>query len=275
MSLLPSTTETTMTPGSRTFMIVASVLVMATPLPAQDRFFTSDGVRIRYVEQGEGEPVILVHGYTGSAESWVTSGFLADLARDHRVIALDLRGHGRSGKPHDPARYGQAMCLDVIRLMDHLGLSQAHIVGYSQGARILGYLLTTHPGRIRSATLGGSPPRVGWPADEAARAEREAQAMEQRASIGEASGQDYVALAAVARSRSLQVVTEAQLQQVTVPTLGIVGSADPRMAGMNALTGLMPAMQRLVVIDGADHGEAPRRPEFMQAVREFLARHDP
>jgi pimeloyl-ACP methyl ester carboxylesterase len=75
-------------------MFVASALVMAAPLPAQDRFFTSDGIRIRYVEQGEGEAVILVHGYTGSAETWVTSGILADLARDHRVIALDLRGHG-------------------------------------------------------------------------------------------------------------------------------------------------------------------------------------
>jgi pimeloyl-ACP methyl ester carboxylesterase len=97
--------------------------------------------------------------------------------------------------------------------------------------------------------------------------------MEQRARTGEASSQDYVALAAVARSRSMQVVTEAQLQQVAVPTIGIVGSADPRLAGMKALVGVMPAMQQLVVIDGADHGQALARPEFIRALREFLARH--
>jgi pimeloyl-ACP methyl ester carboxylesterase len=156
------------------------------------------------------------------------------------------------------------MCLDVIRLMDHLDLKQAHIVGYSQGARHVGYLLTTHAARFRSATLGGSPPRVGWPPEEATRAEQDAQAMEQRSKSGVSDGQDYLALAAVARSRSTQVVTEAQLRQVKVPTIGIVGSADPRIVGMKALVGMMPALRRVVVIDGANHGEVPRRPEFIR-----------
>lgn len=256
--------------GLRIVMVLACALLLPAPVSAQDKFFVSDGVRIRYVDQGRGEAVVLVHGFTSSLESWVQSGLMTDLARDHRVIALDLRGHGKSDKPHDSAHYGQAMCLDVIRLMDHLGLSQAHVVGYSQGARLVGYLLTTHPGRFRSATLGGSPPRVGWPSEEVARAEQDAQAMEQRSKSGVSDGQDYVALAAVARSRSTQVVTEAQLRQVMVPTIGIVGSADPRMVGMKGLTGIMPALLRVVVIDGANHGEAPKRPEFVRSVREFL-----
>ena len=259
-----------MTSGLRTIVGLICALLVATPVFAQDKSFVSDGVRIHYVEQGTGEAVVLVHGFTGSLESWVQSGLMADLARDYRVVALDLRGHGKSGKPHDSAQYGQAMCLDVIRLMDHLGLRQAHIVGYSQGARVVGYLLTTHASRFRSATLGGSPPRVGWPSEEVARAEQDAQAMEQRSKSGVSDGQDYVALAAVARSRSTQVVTEAQLRQVKVPAIGIVGSADPRMVGMKALIGMMPALQRVVVIDGANHGEAPSRPEFTRTVRDFL-----
>jgi pimeloyl-ACP methyl ester carboxylesterase len=256
--------------GLRALVASALALCLALPVFAQDEFFSSGGVRIRYVQQGRGEAVILVHGFTSNLESWVDSGLLGDLAKDYRVIALDLRGHGKSGKPHDPAQYGQAMCLDVIRLMDHLGVSQAHVVGYSQGARVVGYLLTTHPGKFLSATLGGSPPRVGWPPEEAARAEQEAQRMETAAKSGVRDAQDYPALAAVARSRSTQVVSESQLREVSVPVIGIVGSADPRMAGVKALTGIMPSLKRVVVIDGADHLQAPRRPEFIRTVREFL-----
>jgi pimeloyl-ACP methyl ester carboxylesterase len=94
--------------------------------------------------------------------------------------------------------------------------------------------------------------------------------MEQLAKSETSSGQDFLALAAVARSRSTQVVTEAQLRQVAVPTIGIVGSADPRMVSMQALKDIMPAMTRVVVIDGADHGEALYRPEFIRTIREFL-----
>jgi pimeloyl-ACP methyl ester carboxylesterase len=206
--------------GLRTLIASVLALFLAVPVFAQDKFFTSDGVRIRYIDQGRGEAVILVHGFTSNLESWVESGLLADLSMDYRVIALDLRGHGKSGKPHDPAQYGQAMCLDVIRLMDHLGVSQAHVVGYSQGARVVGYLLTTHPGKFLSATLGGSPPRVGWPPEEAARAEQDAQRMEKEAKSGVGDGQDYPALAAAARSRSTQVVSESQLREVSVPVIG-------------------------------------------------------
>jgi pimeloyl-ACP methyl ester carboxylesterase len=233
--------------------------------------FLSDGVRIRYLDQGKGEALILVHGFTDDLDrAWVQTGLLANLAQDHRVIALDLRGHGQSGKPHDSKAYGEQMCLDVIRLMDHLGVRRAHLVGYSQGARLVGYLLTAHPDRCITATLGGSPPRVGWPPEEAQRADQEAQDMEQRLQSGVADGQDYVALAAVVRSRNRQVVSEAQLAQVKIPTIGVVGSQDPRLAGMQALQTIMPALVRVVVIDGATHGEAYRRPEFLQTVRAFV-----
>src|SRR5512132_488395 len=97
---------------------------------AQDKYFDAAGVRLRYVEQGAGEPVVLVHGFTNTLEIWARNGIVQDLSKTYRVIAFDLRGHGKSDKPHEPARYGREMGIDVVRLLDHLGIQQAHVVGY-------------------------------------------------------------------------------------------------------------------------------------------------
>jgi pimeloyl-ACP methyl ester carboxylesterase len=114
---------------------------VAAALP--DRFFDSNGVRIRYVEQGQGPPVVLMHGYTGNLERhWINPGVFANLANDYRVIAVDCRGHGKSGKPTSPRAYGAEMGKDIIRLLDHLKIRRAHIVGFSMGAIIAGHLLT-------------------------------------------------------------------------------------------------------------------------------------
>ena len=124
---------------------------------AQDQFFDSNGVRIRYVEQGSGPPVVLLHGFSGNLDaSWVETGVLPKLATDYRVIALDSRGHGKSDKPHDPKSYGLQMGQDVVRLLDHLHIARAHIVGHSMGAGITAKLLTTNPDRFLTATLSGS-----------------------------------------------------------------------------------------------------------------------
>ncbi|MHC4911328.1 MAG: alpha/beta fold hydrolase, partial [Planctomycetota bacterium] len=104
-----------------------------------DRFFDSDGVRIRYIDVGprDGEPVVLVHGGASSIElQWGETGMIGALDDDYRVIALDCRGHGKSDKPHDTEAYGNEMVLDVVRLLDHLEIEKAHIVGYSMGGRI-------------------------------------------------------------------------------------------------------------------------------------------
>jgi pimeloyl-ACP methyl ester carboxylesterase len=124
---------------------------------AQDNFFDSNGVRIRYVDRGAGEPVVLIHGGGSTLESWVDSGVLPNLAKDYRVIALDARGFGKSGKPHDVKAYGPEMGLDVIRLLDHLGIQRAHVVGYSMGAHITAQLLTTHPQRFLTANATPAP----------------------------------------------------------------------------------------------------------------------
>jgi pimeloyl-ACP methyl ester carboxylesterase len=119
--------------------------------------FDSNGVKIHYEDQGRGDPVILVHGFASRAEhNWGITGWYKTLAPQYRVIALDCRGHGQSDKPHDVKAYsGTAIEDDVIRLMDHLGLQRALLMGYSMGGRISMGLLVRRPERFRAVVLGG------------------------------------------------------------------------------------------------------------------------
>jgi pimeloyl-ACP methyl ester carboxylesterase len=280
---------------------IAAVLAAA-PVLAQDQFFDSAGVRIRYIDRGKGTPVVLLHGNGGSLQGWIGAGIVANLERDHRVIAIDARGHGQSGKPRDPVAYGQQMGLDLVRLLDHLGIARAHFVGYSMGASILGKLVTTHPDRFLTLTMGGSTGRFKFTPAEAARLEREAAEKEQEcvsrtqmrrlapigqpppteAQIQEASkaclanpNQDRFALAALHRGFKDLAVTVDQVRAIRVPTVGIVGSLDGYLADFKEMHGLRPEM-RLVVIDGATHGGpkgAMARPEFVAAVRELITAH--
>ena len=124
-----------------------------------DLYFDSDGVRIRYIDVGprDGEPVVLIHGGAASIEwQWGDSGAIDALDDDYRVIALDCRGHGKSDKPHDARKYGNEMVLDVIRLLDHVEIERAHVVGYSTGGRIVFKLVADHPKRIISAMPCGT-----------------------------------------------------------------------------------------------------------------------
>ncbi len=117
----------------------------------------SDGVKIHYLVMGRGTPVVLIHGYTGSAEgNWFANGVAAALAGRHRVVALDVRGHGASDKPHDAAMYGDRLWKDVLELMDHLAIDRAHIHGYSMGGGITASLLARNPERFLTASFGGS-----------------------------------------------------------------------------------------------------------------------
>jgi len=135
------------------------LITIARAASAQDKpshafFTTSDGVKIHYMIKGKGTPVILIHGYTGSAEgNWFSNGIADALARNHMVVALDCRNHGRSDKP-EPGGPGRAQ--DVIELMDHLKIQKAHFHGYSMGGGIVGRLLALIPDRFITAAFGGS-----------------------------------------------------------------------------------------------------------------------
>ena len=100
------------------FTLISSLLplLISIPLgapaaePESGFMVASDGVKIHYLETGEGSPVVLIHGYTANAEDkWFKTGVAPALARNHRVIAVDCRGHARSAKPHAPTMYGPRM----------------------------------------------------------------------------------------------------------------------------------------------------------------------
>ena len=283
-------------------LIVGVVVVLPHPAVAQDKFFDSNGVRIRYVDQGRGDPILLLHGQANNIETaWIDTGVLADLTKDHRVIAMDARGHGKSDKPHYPKAYGEDMAHDVVRLLDHLKIPRAHIVGYSMGGAINMKLLTMHPERYLTAVVGGHSGRRSWTPEEAKAAAEEAADLTGdtpfRAQILRAAppnkppteaeisaitklildNNDPVALAAVVRARRGHLISEAELTRVKVPLLAIVGTADPAIGGVRQLKTLLPAMA-VVELEGAVHQSngprgALRQASFVGAIRDFIREH--
>jgi pimeloyl-ACP methyl ester carboxylesterase len=272
------------------------ILLANAGLRAEDRFFDSKGVRIHYVVEGQGEPVLLVHGFAANIQfQWGLPGVLKALAKEYHVIALDCRGHGQSGKPHDPQMYGMEVVEDMVRLLDHLKIQKAHVVGYSMGAYITLKLITTHPERLLSATLGGA----GWSKtlDTSFRDEL-AESLEQGKGIGPllvrltppgrpkptaeqiktaslllAAVNDIKALVAITRGlNAVFTVPEDDLQRCKVPTLSIIGEMDPLKNGVDDLKGRLSDF-KVIVVRGADHMDAFWRPEFIQGLKDFLAEH--
>lgn len=265
-------------------------------LAADDAYFDSNGVKIHYIVEGKGEPVLLIHGFTASIETqWAAPGILKALARRYRVIALDNRGHGKSGKPHDPNKYGTEMVEDAVRLLDHLKVKKAHVVGYSMGGLIVCKLIVTHPDRLLSATMGGSgglrvgaaPLRFNVLADSLEQGKGFGPLIDFLTPAGRPgptpemiklinlrleAANDTKALAAVTRSLPRLEVTDEQLKANRVPTLALVGEIDPLKKSVDDMKGRMSNL-KIVVIPDADHITAFYQPEFLQALQGFLARH--
>lgn len=123
------------------------------------QYFVSDEVPIYFTDEGSGVPVILVHGFAANANlNWRLPGIVDSLASDYRVITMDARAHGRSGKPHEAGQYGMQMVDDIANLMDHLKIEQAHLVGYSMGGFLSLAFAGRYPERLLSLSQGGS----GW-----------------------------------------------------------------------------------------------------------------
>ena len=242
----------------------------------ESKYFDADGVRIHYVEQGKGDPIVLLHGNTGSIDQWLSSGVFDDLASDHHVIAYDSRGHGQSDKPREKSAYGTEMAKDIVRLLDHLEIDRAHILGYSMGARVAGGAMPHYQDRIQTLILGGFAPARDWSASSQESVESRAnriltnkpQSMLDR-------GLDFEAMASLILSFSELAVTDEELSNSTVPTLGIVGSEDRNLDRVRDLQEVISDFQ-LVVIQGATHSGDKGvylRPEFVKEVRQFIAVH--
>ena len=249
--------------------------------------FDSDGVRIHYLDRGHGAPVLMIHGFGSSAEEhWVKTGMVERLARRWRVIAYDARGHGHSDKPHDPARYGLAnMRADAVRLLDHLKIARARMVGYSMGGRITLEVLMRDPDRLSAIVLGGygAGGQIATPGQRhriaaALLAEDPAiieDVLARRFRRGaERNGKDLRALAACIGAEETTDAESALdydvLQRVAPPVLIATGDKDTIAGDPRPLAGWF-SDARVVLIEGGDHVTVPPDPRFHQAVEDFLA----
>jgi pimeloyl-ACP methyl ester carboxylesterase len=244
--------------------------------------FQHDGIEIAYLDEGEGDPIVLVHGFASTAAvNWVFPGWVTTLTKARRrVIALDNRGHGASSKLYDPAAYHSAtMAEDVRALLDHLGLARADVMGYSMGARIAAYLALAHPERVRSIILGGLGSHlvdgVGLPQSIADALEAPSLAAvsdpqgRMFRAFAEQTRSDLKALAACIRG-SRQTLSRAEVRAIRMPALVAVGTADEVAGSAHELAALLPAGERLD-IPGRDHMQAVGDKEFKGGVLAFLA----
>jgi pimeloyl-ACP methyl ester carboxylesterase len=251
----------------------------------------TDGIRIAYRTIGEGAPLVLAHGTALSQAIWRGFGYLREFSRDHQVITLDLRGHGRSDKPHTANSYAMHLFAeDVLAVLNALGVSSADYVGYSLGGRVGFSVASTHPSRIRSfVSLAGAPgtgvgafDRVFFPGSLPALEtggmpaflegwERASGAPLDPITRGAFAANDAAALAAYMRETEHEErVTDAALSTMPMPVLLVAGSRDAeRLRAAHHVLGVLPSAQ-LRVIEGATHADTPRHPEALAATREFL-----
>lgn len=250
------------------------------------RHFSSDGVDIAYIDEGDGEPVLLLHGFASNLRvNWVDTGWVAELTRaGRRVVAMDNRGHGESAQPLEPEAYGTpAMAEDARRLLDHLGIERADIMGYSMGARVAAFLAAAHPERVGSLVLSGlgeglvkgvGPPEPIAAAllapslkdvvDPAARAFRQ---------FADQTGSNRRALAACI-SAGRETMSPEELGRIAAPVLVAVGSKDDIAGSPHALAAHIPGAE-VFEIAGRDHMKAVGDRAHKKAVLEFLTRQAP
>ncbi|MBC9224966.1 alpha/beta fold hydrolase [Aeromicrobium sp. 636] len=232
-----------------------------------------DGTRIAFDVVGTGEPMLLVHGTGMSSAMWRDEGYVEPLATRHRLILVDLRGHGDSDKPHHEAAYTMdRLSADLVAVLDAVEAERAHLLGYSAGARIGFNLAARDQDRLISLLLGGGTARsqhdefdeVFFPGsidvlDTGDTAEFLRRLAEAKGPAVETAAREFLdadppAMAAWFRaSRDAPGLTDEQLAGIVVPTLLFAGSQDAaRLRDSRAAQQVMPHA-RLVEIAGRDH----------------------
>jgi pimeloyl-ACP methyl ester carboxylesterase len=243
-------------------------------------FTTSDGVKIHYLLHGNsGSWVVLIHGYSDSAQRmWFNTGIAPEIAKHHRVVALDNRNHGQSDKPQ-PGGSGRAA--DVIELMDNLRIDRAHIHGYSMGGGMVGQLLAMIPGRFITAGFGGSGMSETNPAYQ-----KEAEALDDalpKATGADAEGMErFRARVAAARPAGSAPVSAAppavDLAKLSIPILAVNGSFDNPYRKTHRLWREAQVFQN-VILPGKTHltaiaAGAPPSQQYVDAIARFIDMYD-
>ncbi|WP_404861964.1 alpha/beta fold hydrolase [Georhizobium sp. MAB10] len=245
--------------------------------------FRSGDIDIAYLDEGpsDGTPILLIHGFASTAHvNWVYPGWVKTLTQaGYRTIALDNRGHGESDKPHDPDAYtASLMAGDGLALLDHLGIEQAHVFGYSMGARNSAFLAHHAPERVNRLVLGGLAAGLvkgvgDWtPIAEALLADSIDDVTHARGrmfrAFAEQTKSDRKALAACITSR--EELKPKQLSRLTMPVLVGVGTKDDIAGSPEELVAMLPNA-RGVDIPNRDHMLAVGDKVFKAAVLKFLA----
>jgi pimeloyl-ACP methyl ester carboxylesterase len=252
---------------------------------AMAHYFPSNQFRIAFDDLGQGEPILLLHGFGADRRlNWRATGWYDLLVKaGYRVIAADARGHGQSDKPTDPAHYKPAgIAGDTIRLMNHLKLRKAHLFGYSMGGRNAAWLLCRHPGRFLSGIIGGAGLNVLKVTDPAAWESRGFKltadnrktkslaipSMENLYRRISGRGGRLGALSACLLGSFPSIESEA-FERVRAPTLVICGEKDTTSGSPIPLAEAIPGA-KAVVIPGKSHVAAVNDPFFKGAVMGFL-----
>jgi len=243
--------------------------------------FLSDGVEIAYLDEGAGDPILLIHGFASNTTvNWIDPGWVRFLTRNgFRVISIDNRGHGQSQKLYELEDYGSPiMAEDARRLLDHLGIGRADVMGYSMGARIAAFLALAHPDRVRSCIFGGLGINMvrgmagTGPIAHALEAESIDQVTNPTArtfrAFAEQTRSDLKALAACIRASRAPLTAE-DVGRISCPVLVAVGSDDVVGGSAEALAQLIPGAQALE-ITGRDHMKAVGDRQYKEGVLAFL-----
>jgi pimeloyl-ACP methyl ester carboxylesterase len=244
--------------------------------------FNSDGVQIAYQTAGEGPPILLIHGFASNSRvNWVDTGWVKTLVSAGRqVITIDNRGHGESQKLYDSSLYpATEMAEDARRLLDHLGIPQADVMGYSMGARVAAFLTIRHPSRMRRAVFAGLASRmitgVGG-GEEIAKGLEEKNREDVRDPdarafriFAEQTRSDLAALAACIRS-SREKISAEELATISVPVLVVAGEKDDVAGDVETLVSAIPGAKG-VSLPGRNHMNAVGDRGFKDAVLHFLA----
>ena len=243
--------------------------------------FNSDGVEIAYQQWGEGQPILLIHGFASNMNvNWRDTGWVATLNKaGYRVIAIDNRGHGESEKLYDKALYlAPMMAEDARRLLDHLNIERAAVMGYSMGARISAFLTLHHPARVRCVVFGGMASNLvnGVGGTEAiAQAllaptlsdvtDREARGFR---IFADSTKADKQALAACILSSRVKLKAEA-LAAIQCPALFVAGELDEVAGSIDGIVAMLPHA-RGVTLPRRNHMNAVGDSGYKQAVLAFL-----
>jgi len=259
---------------------------------ASGNYFEAGSCRLFYTIEGQGEAVLLLHGLAAHSDiNWRWPGLIRLLRKHYRVICLDLRGHGLSDKPEVEGQYGLQLVADVPRLLDHLGITRVHLVGYSLGGFIALKTAALHPDRLIDVTLiaaGWERPdsRIFHHLNQCTVALRAGKSIPPPGAVAVRPGLletltsriataffiDRQAIAALLDSLSALALTEEELHSLSVPVCLMIGDRDYLRAGAEAMLGQAPDLC-CYVIPNTNHVTTIWRRALHRDLLRFLHQH--